>query len=47
MYYPPNLEYNELCILQRFEKLIVELKMVYAAPEEVAALEELESFGEK
>ena len=29
------------------KKLMADLKMVYAAPDEVAALEELESFGEK
>lgn len=29
------------------KKLMADLKMVYAAPEEAAALEELESFGEK
>ena len=29
------------------KKLMADLKMVYAAPDEAAALEELESFGEK
>ena len=29
------------------KKLMADLKLVYAAPDEAAALEELESFGEK
>ena len=47
VYHPPDPEYHELCILQRYEKTYGRFKMVYAAPDETASLEELESFGEK
>ena len=47
MYHSPDPQFNEVCFIQRHQKLMADLKLVYAAPTEETALNELELFKDK
>jgi len=45
IYHPPDPEYHELRTLQRPEKFMADLKIVYTASDETAALQELNGYS--
>ncbi len=47
VHHPADPQYNEVCIYKKLKLLMTDLKRVYAAPTEEAALSELDSHEEK